>query len=239
MFVINNWSVVMKSSMVILLIASSTFLCASGCRPEESTRDKEKKKVIASALADNPTTTHCRLGLIGGKVQSWPIGPATLDTFVSKNAGKSIPEYQYRIFKSNHSPASPDARVVKGDNMIVHEDGGSVKLIHQGWRPTTLGGSFSRETDPMVLDGSDLFAKAEYRKSGVLIGTYYLFWISQGSLCEYRQPPSGKCRRLHFEYFLAGDSPDYLPPKEIVEIGEDGCPGNYQTDDGDGDEGLR
>ena len=123
--------------------------------------------------------------------------------------------------------------------MIVYDDGGGAKLIHYGWRAPTLGRSFSRETEYLTLSADGLYAMGDYKNSSGVVGTYYLFWVGEGPKCKYTNPPSGTCKRLHFEYFLSNDARDYVPPKKIIEVPRTGCSSPHQTDDGDGDEGLR
>lgn len=192
-----------------------------------------------SAKSGSGTETHCRVALIGEVYKRWKIRPATLDSFVNKNG------YDYYIYESWHGTAQTTHGIREGDRMYVYKDGaGQVFLEHSGRRHTE---ELSVKAGPLILE-KNLWAKGEaYSASGDHIGTFYLY--RRMDKLEGRHPNSLRtpCRSAHFEYFDAGvarDRPVLASSCDqagatVFPIDCDACNGAEQTDDGDGDEGLR
>ena len=214
-----------------LLVGVTTAACTPA-RTDEATLQKLRKMAYEerhrlSAEADE--TAYCRYDEENKKM--WWLRKAKLTDFVSKTG------YDFQIVYDYLSPSSPAIAIKRADRITT--SGSTVVALEQ-----TRAGRVVGVSSDVKLDGSGLWAEgtAEF-PPGTPVGTYFMYWLSDRIVCKHDNSPATRCKQLHFEFFASSLS------KQRPDVGTTVIPdgpnskcydfGSLETDEGDGDEGLR
>lgn len=198
-------------------------------RKNDRTRDRRRSDV------------YCRIGQTDSGEKKWKIYKVTLNDFINIAGG----DYYYQIVKSWDSPPPSSSRIELRDAMDIFKDSqGRVILRHRGQHSSV---SIDVETQGLILE-EDLWVKGKVLSSdGRTEGIFYVYRRADKTNCKHTNNRYNYCRSFHFEYFDAGVTDDFPIKKvegsstkaNVFPIGDPECSRPLQTDDGDGDEGLR
>lgn len=198
--------------------------------------DAWRQKNEQSLRTRQSQPTHCRYDVINGVPKVWWILKATPTDFVNLTTPQ---QHDYEIIYSNIVPAGSPIAIETGDQIVI-KSGATVSLEHYDSaglpKPNNPG-------SPKLTAGSrDLWVQGDaHAPSGNVVGTYYLYKLDDRSVCKHRNSTGAPCRQIHVEFFL--NSLTTWRPVDgitILPISDPKClEGQLETDDGDGDEGLR
>lgn len=199
---------------------------------------------FTQTLGPGPKATHCRLiptGL-GFNLAKWVRKAASQDEFLSLMGTSARQDFE--IYDSWHWASGVSIKI---DDRIQNKPAatGFIKLEHTRpvkppatppkYDPIASSSTMTQRNGGIWLQGDSTAAV------GTETGTYYVFLLDDAATCTHSKPASTNCRRVHIEYFeksLSIDRPQLNV--NVFEIHEKPCQDAlWQTDDGDGDEGIR
>lgn len=240
----------MKAGIVAMAVFFLMACSLASCDPDGNSQERDMKSGAGSASrsAAPPAkfgATHCRIDYATSPPRVWLIKQAEPKDFVSLQINKV--DYDYFVFSSDQSP--PGTRVIKileNDRIwITKNKKDEVTIQHVGSRPPPNTG-FKAISQPLTPGDDRLWVEgvAEYPE-GTVNGAYFFYMMDEVRDCEHPDYASLTCRRVHVEYFKDGldtHKPQLSGPyRNVFPLGPRSECNNMtlQTDDGDGDEGLR
>lgn len=203
--------------------------------PAELKQLREKNALLLRTRQTTPK--YCRYDIIDGGAKVWWIYPVTPDDFVNYTGDGKARDWQ--IIESNIVPSGAPIEILVDDQILVSKSGTVVSLVHfngsGGAKPN------SPNSPALKSGGGGLWVEGEAHTSAGLVGTYYLYKLDDRPTCKHREKSGTSCRQIHVEFFDTSLT-DWRPEVggTILPIEHDLCiSGELETDDGDGDEGLR
>lgn len=206
-----------------------------------------------AVTAEAGDAAHCRVYFDDGRMAK---EKTPVDVFEIRNSTladfASLHLHDYEIGARRHGSGFPGARIAfqPGDRVELALDTQGLLLLHR--RAGSVIGSAS-----LSLDAWGLWAVGDaYDGDGRRVGYYYAFRQPDALQCGHSNAEllaggtPAPCRRLRLEYFDDNDRTvdDHHPlalrghrAQNVFAIDDARCTavGIKQTDDGDGDEGLR